>query len=371
MKILQLGKFYPILGGVEKVMYDLTLALSAQGVECDMLCAVLQGPSCVVPLNARARLLGCRTWVKAYATTLAPGMIWKLFRTKKQYDLIHVHHPDPMACLALLLSGYRGKVVLHWHSDIEKQKWLLKLYRPLQSWLLKRADLIVGTTPVYSAESPCLTGVQPKVRILPIGIDPVVPQSEAVERMRSRYAGRKIVFSLGRLVAYKGFRYLVEAARYLNDDYVVLIGGEGALRGELEALIAQWGLHDKVQLLGRVSDEDLPACYGACQVFCLSSVQKTEAFGIVQLEAMSCGKPVVATCIPHSGVSWVNAHGESGLNVPPADARALAEAIRAITEDDEVYRRYSEGARRRYSSLFTKEKNLENLNNIYSELWTK
>lgn len=369
MKILQLGKFYPILGGVEKVMYDHTLALSAHGVECDMLCAVLQGPSRVLPLNGKARLIGCRTWVKACATTIAPGMIWKLWRIAGRYDLIHVHHPDPMACLALLLSGYRGKVVLHWHSDIEKQKWLLRLYRPLQNWLLRRADLIIGTTPVYTSESPCLTGVQQKVRTLPIGIEPVVPQPEAVKRLRSRYEGRKVVFSLGRMVAYKGFRYLVEAARHLDDEYVVLIGGEGPLRGELEELVEQWGLQQRVQLLGRVSDEELSAYYGACHVFCLSSVQKTEAFGIVQLEAMSCGKPVVATCIPHSGVSWVNAHGESGLNVPPADAKALAEAIRTLTQNEAVYRRYCEGALQRYHSLFTRERNLDKLLNIYVELW--
>lgn len=368
-KVLQLGKFYPIRGGVEKVMYDHMLALSEHGVECDMLCALSQGESSVLRLNERARLIACRTWVKAYATTLAPSMIVRLFCMKKEYDLIHVHHPDPMACVALLLSGYRGKVVLHWHSDIEKQKWLLKLYRPLQRWLIKRADRIVGTTPVYTAESPCLTDVQQKVRTLPIGIDPVVPQPEAVERMRSRYQGRKIVFSLGRMVAYKGFRYLVEAARYLSDDYVVVIGGEGPLRAELEALIEHWHLQEKVFLPGRVSDEELPAYYGACEVFCLSSVQKTEAFGIVQLEAMSCGKPVVATCIPHSGVSWVNAHGESGLNVPPADARALADAIRTLTEDEAVYRRYSEGAAQRYRHLFTREINLDKLLNIYLELW--
>lgn len=152
----------------------------------------------------------------------------------RNYDIIHVHHPDPMACIALFLSGYKGKVVLHWHSDIQKQKVLLKFYQPLQEWLLKRADLILGTSPVYLAESPCLQSVQGKTRCLPIGVEPMRPQAERVAAIREKYPCKKIVFSLGRLVAYKGYEYLIEAARFLDDDYVLLIGGTGPLKAELD-----------------------------------------------------------------------------------------------------------------------------------------
>lgn len=369
MKILQLGKFYPILGGVEKVMYDLTTGLSERGIRCDMLCAASEGGASTLPLNGRAELICCSTWKKVAATMIAPSMIAELKERCREYDIIHVHHPDPMACLALFLSGYRGKVVLHWHSDIQKQKLLLGLYRPLQDWLLRRADVILGTTPVYLDGSPCLRHVQHKTRCLPIGVDPVCPGKEDAKRIQERYAGKKIVYSLGRLVAYKGYRHLVEAARYLDDSYVVLIGGAGEMRAELEAGIRRWGLEGKVELLGRVSDEDLPAYYGACRVFCLPSVQKTEAFGIVQIEAMSCGKPVVATNIPQSGVAWVNAHGYSGLNVTPGNGRELAEAIMRIAGDEEVYREYAGRAERRYRELFTREKMIENLLEIYNELW--
>lgn len=368
MKVLQLGKFYPVRGGVEKVAYDLMLGLSARGVDCDMLCAATRGKGRVIPVNAKARVICCHTWVKAAATMISPMMIWTLGKVARRYDIIHVHHPDPMACLALLLSGYRGKVVLHWHSDIQKQKTLLRLYLPLQRWLLRKADRVVGTTPVYLAESPFLGGVQDKTRCLPIGVRPMNPAPEAVEAIRRAYPGKRIVFSLGRLVAYKGYCYLVEAAKYLRDDCVVLIGGTGALREELEAQILREGLRDKVRLLGRVSDEDLPAYYGACDVFCLSSVMKTEAFGIVQIEAMSCGKPVVATRIPHSGVAWVNQHGVSGINVEPRDAKALAQAIDLLTHDETTYRRYSAGAARRYRELFTQERMIDECMKLYTEL---
>lgn len=372
LRVLQLGKFYPIKGGVEKVMYDLTTGFAerfSHKVICDMMCADGEKGSRTIHLGGNARLICCRTLWKVAATMISPSMIHTLKKECRNYDIIHVHHPDPMACITLFLSGYKGKVVLHWHSDIQKQKVLLKFYQPLQEWLLKRADLILGTSPVYLAESPCLQSVQGKTRCLPIGVEPMRPQAERVAAIREKYPCKKIVFSLGRLVAYKGYEYLIEAARFLDDDYVLLIGGTGPLKAELDEKIKMLGLEGKVVLLGRVSDEDLPAYYGACELFCLSSVQKTEAFGIVQIEAMSCGKPVVATNIPGSGVSWVNAHGQSGLNVAPESGRELAEAIRAIAGDEVVYSGYSRRAELRYRSLFTKERMIENLLDIYHNLW--
>ena len=233
---------------------------------------------------------------------------------------------------------------------------------------MHRADVIVGTSPVYLAQSPCLEHWQHKVVALPIGIQPLQPDSQAVQALRRQYGGRHVVFSLGRLVHYKGYRYLVEAARYLTDDYVVLIGGTGELHDELQSLIQRWHVTDRVQLLGRVSDHDLPAYYGMCDLFCLSSVQKTEAFGIVQIEAMSCGKPVVATRIPQSGVAWVNSDGESGLNVEPCDARALAHAIMTLCSDDALYQRLSSGARERFDKIFTYDKMIDNTLIIYNQL---
>ncbi len=371
LKVLQVGKFYPIRGGVEKVMYDAMTGLSERGVDCDMLCAASEGETRRIQLNEHARLICTKTMVKAYATMLSPDMVVKMREICDDYDVIHVHHPDPMAALALRLSGYKGKVVVHWHSDIEKQKKLLKLYKPLQDWLLKRADVVIGTTPVYLKGSKYLSDVQGKTACVPIGIDRVEPDSQAVEKIRAQYPGKKIVFSLGRLVPYKGYRNLVAAAQYLSDDYVILIGGTGPLREELQNDIDALGLHDKVKLLGYISDEDLPAYFGACKMFCLSSIYKTEAFAIVQIETFSCGKPVVATNIPQSGVPWVNSHGESGLNVEPNDPEGLAEAIKAVGDDDNLYKNLSEGASERFRKLFTKDRMIDNLMNVYEDLWEK
>lgn len=371
MKVLQLGKFYPIRGGVEKVMWDIASGLNVSGCLCDMLCAdaegsVKSGEVKEMAFEGEGRCIVVPALCKVAATMIAPGMVSWLRKHGSEYDVVHVHHPDPMACLALKMSGYKGKVVLHWHSDILKQKFFLRLYKPLQRWLIGRADRIVCTSPVYAAGSDALKGVMDKVSVVPIGVEPVLPDQEGAAAIRLTYPGKRIVYSLGRLVGYKGYSYLVEAASHLDDGYVIVIGGEGPLRGELEKQIDDLGLKEKVKLIGRVDDKDFSAWYSACDVFCLSSVWKTEAFAIVQIEAMSCGKPVVATRIPGSGVSWVNADGVSGLNVEPEDGKALAEAIKSVCEGG--YGSYCAGARARYENYFTRKGMIDNCLKLYEAL---
>ncbi|MGJ1387087.1 glycosyltransferase [Sphingobacterium spiritivorum] len=369
MNILQVGKFYPVRGGVEKVMYDLMSGLSAQQISCDMLCAATEDhPAGNIILNKYAKLMIIRTRFKFAATMIAPGMISKLRKVAGNYDIIHIHHPDPMACLALYMSGYKGKVVLHWHSDIVKQKTLLKLYNPLQNWLIRRADLIVGTSPVYVQFSPFLTNVQHKVDYIPIGVLPVTADERKVLAIKNKYSGKRIVFSLGRLVEYKGYEYLIRAAQQLDSSYQIVIGGKGPLMEMLRDLIIQLNVQDKVELVGFISDEDLSAYYEACDIFCLSSIQKTEAFAIVQIEAMSCGKPVISTDIPGSGVSWVNKDEVSGLIVDIESADQLAFAIEEICEDEKLNQKFQQGSKERYETMFTRQSMVDRCVRLYRQL---
>ncbi len=369
MKVLQLGKFYPIRGGVEKVEYDLMLGLSNQGVHCDMLCASTEDhPEATIHLNKFATLFVVATQINAAATKLAPKMITKLRKIGKNYDVIHVHHPDPMAALALYLSNYKGKVVLHWHSDILKQKTLLRLYKPLQDWLIKRADVVVGTTPIYVEQSKFLKEVQSKVDFIPIGVDVDPELSPLVEKIKGEYPNKKIIFSLGRLVEYKGYEYLIKSAKYLDDSYQIVIGGKGPLKEDLEALIVENGLESKVKLLGFMTDVEVVGYYQACDLFCLSSILKTEAFAIVQIEAMGYGKPIVSTRIPESGVSWVNQNGVSGLTVEIEDERSLADSFLTILTNEDVYKNLSEGAKKRYFEHFTRQKMVDKCLQIYNKI---
>jgi len=372
MKVLQLGKFYPIRGGVEKVMWNLTKGLGEQGQEVDMLCASLSRDANTIQLGPSARVICVPALIKLAATMISPAMIFRLrtmirdaARKGKPYDIIHIHHPDPMAAVALFFSGWKGKVVLHWHSDILKQKTLLFFFKPLQNWLLRRADRIVGTTPVYVAESPFLQDYKEKLTCLPIGIDPLPSGGAAAQAIRERFEGKKIVWSLGRLVGYKGFEYLIGAIKYLPEDYVLIIGGEGPLHGELEKLSLKYGVSDRVHLIGRKCDEECAAWFDACDVFVMSSIKRTEAFGIVQIEAMSLGKPVVSTRIPGSGVSWVNQDGESGLTVPVCDSRSIAEAVQKVCLSNAEY---GAGAHKRYEKLFTFDKMISGCIQIYGDL---
>lgn len=367
MRILQLGKFFPIHGGVEKVMYDLAQGLSQRNIHCDMLMASADGYTEPIVLNSYCTIYKTKGVYKLLATYISPQMIAMLRKIQHRYDIIHIHHPDPMAALALFLSGYKGKVVLHWHSDILKQRIALKLYKAIQEWLIKRADLILCTTPLY-AKTEHLNKGKHKVQILPIGVNPLTPNPKLVEEIQNQYFGKKIVYSLGRLVGYKGFEYLIDAAKYLPDDYVVLIGGRGPLRAELSERIKANKVEEKVYLLGLIPDEMLSSYYGAAKLFCLSSVERTEAFAIVQVEAMTCGKPVVATNIPGSGVSWVNQHEFSGLNVPIKEGKALAEAIQAICDQEDIYQEYAKRARQRYHQFFLMKDMIHSCLAMYQQL---
>ena len=365
--ILHLGKFYPFNGGMEKAILDIVEDFSSRGTTCDLLCIATGKPG-ETKLNNHGHIYMMPSILHFNSVSISPAMIGTLRKICNRYDIIHIHCPNPMANLALFLSGYKGKVVLHWHSDILRQKITLKLYKPLQTWLINRADVIIGTSPVYLDKSPFLQGAKSKAKAVPLGVERVNPSPEGAKAIKARYAGRKIVFALGRLVEYKGFKYLIDAARFLNDNFVILIGGTGPLYSQLDQQIKAGNLQDKVKLLGYVPDSEVNDYYGACDLFCLSSIWKTEAFGMVQIEAMSCGKPVVATNIEGSGVPWVNKDGYSGLNVEPENPEALARAIMKITESEETYKTFSAHALQRYNEMFSKKKMLEEYEKIYTSL---
>jgi rhamnosyl/mannosyltransferase len=262
-----------------------------------------------------------------------PWWMWKLHRARP-FDLVHMHFPDPMAHLASLVLPRSLPVVITWHSDIVRQERLLKLYRPLQDAILKRAAAIIAPTPAHFATSSELMRlpISDRFRTVPFGIDvqTFARQHPMAAAIRARYP-EALVFALGRHVYYKGFEYLIDAME-ATPGARLLLGGTGPLTDSLHQRAASSRAADRITFLGRIPDEDLPAYYQACDVFCMPSVERSEAFGIVQIEAMAAGKPVVC-CELGNGVTYVNRHGVTGLVVPPRDVPALAGALRALVDD--------------------------------------
>ena len=367
-KVLQFGRnFPPHIGGTEQVMYDLTTGLNEAGTKCDVLCCN-DTNKYQVDEQQGYKVIRNKTILKVGSISISPEQIFTLRKIWRSYDLIQVHHPAPMATLALWLVRPKSKLVVYWHSDIVRQKVLLMFFKPFQNWLLKKASAIIATTPYYIQGSDALLKYPQKTSYIPIGIQGLIGNNKLTNDLRSTYKGKKVIFSLGRLVEYKGFAYLVEAAKYLSDDYVILIGGEGRLRADIEERIKKHSLENRVKLLGKVPDEQLSPYFELCDLFCLSSVTKNEAFGLVIIEAMSLSKPVVATKIPGSGVHWVNEDGVSGVNVEAEDAKALADAIKGILENPSRRTALSEGALKRFNSFFKKDKMIGSFSQLYQQL---
>lgn len=337
MRILQLGRFWKLIGGVQMHAQALCKTLAVQGVEVVNLVAAPTLKS-TDQLVDGYRMVETACLGVYFSTAISPAMVLQARRLHQQkpFDIIHLHFPDPMSHLVSMCMPVSIPRVITWHSDIVKQINLLKLYRPFHRREIMRAQALIAPTAAHYNSSSQIPADFPAERrhIIPFGMNynglHITPRiAERAVQIRDNAQGKLLVFALGRHVSYKGFHVLIEAMQHTN-AYLIL-GGDGPLTSELMQQVRALGLTAKVQFTGRISDEDLPAYYHACDVFCLPSVTTAEAFGLVQLEAMACGKPVICTQL-NNGVNAVNSNGVTGMTVPTNDAPALAHAIDTLTD---------------------------------------
>jgi glycosyltransferase involved in cell wall biosynthesis len=349
-RILQIGKYYPpYMGGIETHLQNLCHALAPDYDVSVLVASTGRRTSHDVVEGIPVTRVG--TWGSFAAAPVSPGLVGEIRRADA--DLVHIHVPHPVAILAYLASRRRGPLVVTYHSDIvrAKARAVGTVYEPIQRRVFSRCDAIIATSPPYLATSPVLADYRDKCRVIPYGI-PLDEFSrvdhDAVRRIRAEH-GDRVVIAVGRLIYYKGFEYLIRAMKKVRGKLLII--GDGPLRGPLESEARALGIANQVTFLGEIQNTDIPPYYHASDVFALPSIARSEAFGIVQIEAMACGKPVVNTLLD-SGVPFVSINGETGLSVPPRDADALAGALSTLLDDPDRRAALGRAARARAEREF-------------------
>lgn len=364
LKILNITKFYhPYRGGMETVVKNITKMNIRKGITSDVLCSNDRFESMNENID-KAQIFRAARAFTLKGTSLCPSMPFKLRQIAHQYDLLHVHFPDPMSALSLFLTKPSTPFIIHWHSDIIKQRKFMPLFMPLQNWCLQEAKKILVTSQAYADHSEYLKSYLDKVVVVPIGI-------HAESKFKSRIPGTtKRILSVGRLTEYKGFNVLIDAMKFLKDDYRLTIVGSGELYESIQQQIKALNLEARINLLTNVTTDELHKLYETHDLFCLASNQKSEAFGVVLLEAMSHSLPIVACNISGSGVPWVNKDGVSGINTPVNDPEKLANGIEAAMEEKN-YQLFTRQAYDRFESHFKVETMMKKIWDVYSELLPK
>jgi glycosyltransferase involved in cell wall biosynthesis len=371
LKVLQVYKDYypPVVGGVEGHINLLANGLKARGINVKVLVSntgsrlereVINGIEVVkvpqlgrfasAPLNA-----GLPSWLR---------------RLGKDADVIHFHFPNPTGEIASLLAGVGKKVVVTYHSDIVRQARLVKLYSPVLQRFLKGSDVIIATSPNYLQSSKVLHQFKDKCTVIPFGIDlnRFAPDGNTVKQVasiRKTYEGPLALF-IGKFRYYKGLYVLIEAMKMVQGS--LLLVGMGPMESDLKKRAASDDeLKDRVFFLGELSDQDIVSHLHACDVFVFPSIFRSEAFGIVLLEAMACGKPLVSTELG-TGTSFVNQHQETGLVVPPNDVKALAGAINYLFANPEVREAFGKAAKARAEKYFCLDRMVEDVIRTYQDI---
>lgn len=351
MKIVHVYKDFdpPVFGGMERHI-ALMCRFQRQWAEVEAL-TCSRSPFTRVEMRDGTRVTEVGEWGRFQGAPVSPLFPWRLRRLRT--DVLVVHVPNPTAELGCLIARPRARIVVRYHSDVVRQAAAMRFYGPLQMKFLRKADKILPTSRQYVETSPTLQALRDRCEVVPLGIIPeefARPDARRVESLRARYGGEFVLFS-GKHRYYKGLEGLVRAAPAIRAP--VVIAGDGPERDRCRRLAD--ALHVPVQFPGTLSHEDLVCHLHACSVFVFPSIARSEAFGISILEAHACGKPVVATRLG-TGVEFANLDGVTGLNVPPNDPPALAEAVNSLLDAPETRREMGQHARQRVVTEFHAER---------------
>lgn len=383
LRVLHIGKYFPPApGGIEAYMGDLCAGLAGAGVRSHVLAHRFDpGERDYAEFVPGVTVERVPVAASFCYSLISPSFPFRLALAVRRFrpSLIHAHVPN-LSAFASLLLPQGAPLVVHWHADVawpgDKRlaRMLYHGYAPVESLLLRRARLVVATSQAYLDGSPVLSRFRNKCRVVPLGVREErlrPPDSKTVRGVRERWLGagangRLLVVCAGRFSHYKGFEHLVRAMRAVPGAVLVMVG-DGETSGAIRALVRREGLEERVHLAGRLQDADMHALMAAGDVFCLPSIERSEAFGVVLVEAMALGGCCVSTDIPGSAPGWVVRHEQTGLVVPPGDEDALAAALNRLAADPILRGRLAAAGRRRYEQRFKLESTLPLLLDVYAE----
>jgi glycosyltransferase involved in cell wall biosynthesis len=370
VKVLHIYKDYypPVVGGIERHINLLVNGLAGRGVAVEVLVSntgINLERENVNGINVtKAPQLG--RFASAPLNVTFPFLLRRLGR---RADILHFHFPNPTGEFSYLVSGLRSKVVVSYHSDIVRQANLLKVYSPFLIRFLDRADVILASSPEYVRSSPVLNRFRHKCKVVPYGhrltvqgvTDGTIEKSAAIRRTY----GPAVLLFIGKFRNYKGLHILIEAMK--ATEAKLLLIGSGPLEVELRRHVVEAGVGKKTFFLGELPDSEMVDYLQACDMLILPSNLRSEAFGLVQLEAMACGKPVVSTELG-TGTSFANVHEETGLVIPPNDAGALTCAVNYLIENPGIRQKYGLAGMERVKKLFSVERMIDSVLSVYREM---
>ncbi len=372
MKIIQASKaYYPFLGGIETVVQQLAEGFALkENIESKVI-VCNDRPSRSIEVYKNVQIERMATITRIASLPISPSYPGQLL--SQDADILHIHEPfliAPASYLAFrsLARKKFKRLVVWWHSDIVKQKKISGVYLPLQKAILEEAHAIVVATPNHISSSEVLGEFKHKCYSIHYAVDTkrFTMTNECKQRIaavKEKY-NKPIVLFFGRLVYYKGIEYLVQAMESVPNAHLVVVG-KGVLKESLE-LMATKGIGN-ISFIPYMEEEELVAMYHACEIFVLPSVENTEGFGIVQLEAMACAKPVISSDLT-TGVTYVNQHGVTGLVVPKRNHQELVIAINYLLKNEKIRHEFGKTAQRRVESDFTVSGMVEQNLTLYKEI---
>jgi rhamnosyl/mannosyltransferase len=367
MRVLHFYKTYfpDSVGGVEQVIRQMCVGTGRLGITNQVLS--LSRDRQLKPFDYEGHTVHRAPLnFEVASNAVSVQAIGKLARMAAEADVVHYHFPWPFMDMAHFLARIDKPTVVTYHSDIVRQKALLKLYQPLKHRFLESVDTIVATSPNYLASSAVLDRYRDKTRVITFGLDKSSypePDQARLDHWRAR-VGPKFFLFVGVLRYYKGLHILLDAMA--GTDYPVVIVGAGPIEAELKARAGRLGLK-RVQFVGAVNDLDKAALLKLCYAVAFPSHLRSEAFGISLLEGAMYGKPMISSEIG-TGTTYINVHGETGLVVPPSDHEALRAAMHRLWHDPQMAQEMGRRAEARYWQLFTSAQMADNYARLYQEL---